>query len=571
MRKTLALSLLLILTHVAAYAQFGETVEVRVTNIDAIVTDKNGNPVTGLTKADFEVYEDGALQDITHFTEIAHTRNKDGVLAPAPATASPAASGQGELRRRLLTVLVDLGSLEPMNRAAVLPRLEEFLTSNMRPGDATAIYSWGDSLTVELQPTSDRTAIKAAIDRIASYKTERTTFWRQELQFNLERLLYFSQTHVERRPFLHEGIEVTRRVAERGVAEMRQKTEAIKSILAQMRGEDGQKVLVLLTQSLGTNPAEEAFYYFYTLRNQFVDGQTMRPRAEAKRYEGEVRGLATDVAEAANGSGVTLYPLHTAGKFNEITDIESNKGGTMSIKMQPPRLSRTTVSEGDPRLLSLSAASDETGGRAIAGTGNWDNAFKAVSTELNAYYSIGYSAGGERQDRIRDIEVRPKNKAYRVRTRRTLVEQTAATAMKDLVAANLFQARGTNDLAVKAGLGAATAAGENLVHPLTITIPTSTLTLTPDGTDLAGKLLVFVAFLRADGAVSNVGPQVQQFKFPAASLAKRKEVTVKLDVTADAQVGAISLGVLDGVSNATGFALLKLSPTPPVAPTGSTE
>ena len=567
-RHALAFALLL-LSPALAQAQFGETVEVRVTNVDAIVTDKNGNPVPGLTKDDFEVYEDGVRKDITHFTEIAHTRGADGVLAAALPAGSAAASTQGELRRRLLTVLVDLGSLEPANRAAVLPRLQEFLTSNMRPGDAAAIYSWGDSLTVELQPTSDRTAIKAAIDRIAAYPTERTTFWRQELQFNLDRLLYVSQTHVERRPFLQEGIELTRRSAERGVAEMRSKTEAIKSILAQMRGEDGQKVLVLLTQSLGTNPAEEAFYYFSTLRTQFVDGQTIRPRAEAKRYDAEVNGLAADVAEAANSAGVTLYPLHTAGKFSEVTDIESNKGGTMSISARPPRLSRTTVSEGDPRLLSLSAASDETGGRAIAGTGNWDNAFKAVSTELNAYYSIGYSAGGERQDRIREIEVRPRNKSYRVRTRRTLVEQTAATAMKDLVAANLFQEGGTNDLAVKADIGIAAPAGENLVHPLTITIPTSTLTLTPDGTDLAGKLLVFAAFLRSDGAVSNVGPQVQQFRFPAASLARRKEVTVKLDVTADAKVGAISLGVLDGASNATGFALVKLSPTS--VPAGSTE
>lgn len=54
-----------------------------------------------------------------------------------------------------------------------------------------------------------------------------------------------------------------------------------------------------------------------------------------------------------------------------------------------------------------------------------------------------------------------------------------------------------------------------------------------------------------------------------ASLARRKEVTVKLDVTADAQVGAISLGVLDDGSNATGFALVKLDPAP--EKTGSTE
>ncbi|HYK03837.1 MAG TPA: VWA domain-containing protein [Thermoanaerobaculia bacterium] len=557
MRKKLALSLLLILIPGVAYAQFGETVEVRVTNVDAIVTDKNGNPVSGLTKDDFEVYEDGVRQDITHFTEIADTRPGKNATSGKDGT-SAAAAPQGEFRRRLIAVFVDLGSLEPVNRQAVLPKLQEFLTTNLRPGDAAVIYSWGDSLTVELQPTNDPAAIKAAVDKIATYTPERTTFWRGELEFNLERVVYLANIHRATKPWLDEGLEVTRRSAERAVAEMRQKTEAMKSILSQMRGQDGQKVLVLLTQSLGTNPAEEAFYYFYTQREKFIEGTTMRPRVEAKRFE--VPGLAAEVAAAANVAGVTLYPLHTAGKFTEVSDVDATKGATVQMGAQPPRLLRRSTPEIDPRLLSLSAASDETGGRAIAGSGNWKGAFDAVSTELNAYYSLAYSAKGEREDRIREIEVRPKNKAYRVRTRRSLVEQTAASAMKDLVAAQLFQTRATNDLSVKAAIGTATAAGENLVHALTITIPTSTLTLTPDGTDLVGKFSVFAAFLRSDGAVSAVGPQVQQFRFPAASLPKRKEVTVKLDVTADAQVGAISLGVMDDTSAATGFALVKLPP-----------
>jgi VWFA-related protein len=546
MRKTLALSLLAVLTHAAAFAQFGETVEVRVTNVDAIVTDKKGDPVFGLTKDDFEVYEDGVRQEITHFAEIVHTRGEAGQGdTPTP----PAASPQGDIRRRLITVLVDLASLEPANRATVLPQLQEFLTTNMRPGDAAAIYSWGDSLTVELQPTSDPAAIAAAIQKIAAYPKDRTDWWRQELELKLERVLYLGTSHRDEPPTLDEGLEVTHQAAARGIAEMRQKAEAIKSILATLRGEPGRKALLLLTQSLSTNPADEAFYYLSQFKDRFKHGVTLNRVTEARKYE--VPGLASDVAAAANNAGVTLYPLHTAGKFSDWTFNDATKGGP--IRTRP-------VTQFDARLISLSALSDETGGRAIAGSGNWKNAFDIVSNELNAYYSIGYSARGDREDRTMNIEVRLRNKAHVVRTRKTIVEQTAATAMKDMVAANLFQTRATNDLAVKAGIGTATPAGENLVHPVTITIPTSTLTLTPDGTDLAGKFLVFAAFLRSDGAVSAVGPQVQQFRFPAASLARRKEVTVKLDVTGEKGVDAISLGVMDEASSATGFALIDVPP-----------
>jgi hypothetical protein len=133
----------------------------------------------------------------------------------------------------------------------------------------------------------------------------------------------------------------------------------------------------------------------------------------------------------------------------------------------------------------------------------------------------------------------------------------------------LTQTGATNDLDIRADVGNATPAGENLVHPLTIIIPTSTLTLTPEGDDLVGKFSVFTAFLRADGAVSAVGRKTQDFRFPAESLPRRKALTVKVDVTADARVDAISLGVMDDASGATGFALIKLPPAP--IKTGSTE
>ena len=42
-------------------------VEVIVTNIDVVVTDKKGNRVSGLKPENFEIYEDGYLQKLTNF------------------------------------------------------------------------------------------------------------------------------------------------------------------------------------------------------------------------------------------------------------------------------------------------------------------------------------------------------------------------------------------------------------------------------------------------------------------------------------------------------------------------
>src|SRR5260370_15470676 len=49
----------------------GETIEVSIVNLDVIVTDKRGHRIHGLTKDDFEVFEDGKPQPISNFAAYA--------------------------------------------------------------------------------------------------------------------------------------------------------------------------------------------------------------------------------------------------------------------------------------------------------------------------------------------------------------------------------------------------------------------------------------------------------------------------------------------------------------------
>jgi VWFA-related protein len=550
-RYALALSLFLILGYGLAHAQFGETIEIRITNVEAIVTDKAGKPVAGLTKDDFEVYEDGVRQEISNFEEIRESVGAAKLTAVPGET--PPEEGRRDIRRRLISVFIDNASLEPGNRAAVLPQLRTFLADNVRPGDGIAVYSWGNSLNVQLEPTSDPAAISAAIDKLGSHNTNASGQWRQEFQFEIDELIQAYKARGEK-PRIQDAIAVASGYAMRGTSEMRQKAAAIKSVISSLRGVEGRKVLVMLTQSLSTNPAEEAFHHIFLIRDEFAGGANFSPTTESRGYA--LQDLAVDIAAAANSAGVTMYPIQAAGKFADVPFMDASQ--SMTVRPSGTGVAAYT----DTSTQTLFAVADQTGGKAMAGSSNWKLAFDTISNDLNIYYSLGYRTSGARQDRMKNVEVRLKKKGYALRTRKAIVEQTAATEMNDRVAANLFQTRATNDLNIKAGIGTATPAGENLVHPLTITIPTSTLTLMPDGTDLVGKFSVFAAFLRADGAVSSVGRQTQQFRFPAASLAKRKEVTVKIDVTADTRVGAISLGVMDEVSSATGFTLVKI-PTAP--------
>jgi hypothetical protein len=121
-----------------------------------------------------------------------------------------------------------------------------------------------------------------------------------------------------------------------------------------------------------------------------------------------------------------------------------------------------------------------------------------------------------------------------------------------------------------AGEAKRSAEAERVDIPVDVKIPTESLTLIPEGTDLTGHFSTYVAFVREDGAVSKVTRQEQALRFPADSLKRRKEITVRTMVTIDTRTEGVSIGVMDDLSHLTGFAMQKLAPTPAAPPPAST-
>jgi len=63
--NVLLASILTAFPNSAALAQYADHVEVTVANVDVVVTDADGNPVRGLTKDDFAIFENGFFDDVT--------------------------------------------------------------------------------------------------------------------------------------------------------------------------------------------------------------------------------------------------------------------------------------------------------------------------------------------------------------------------------------------------------------------------------------------------------------------------------------------------------------------------
>ena len=550
--RNIAVTLVVALFPLVAPAQtdtfFSEVVEVRVTNVDVVVTGRDGKPVTGLTRDDFEIYENGEKKEISNFLEIRGASPGTAAASQAQVTAPEAGE---DVRRRDITIFIDDAVLHPLRRNRILPHLRQFVDDAVRPGDTVSIARWGTSLKLELEPTSDRAAIEEVVSRLMGQATlgsgesqDRDAFYTSISML----IRAFREREPPEDPPWSMAISEARMYAMRRIHQLRQRVEALKSVITWRRGVDGRKVLVVLTEDLAPNPAEDVFIYLDSIRNEFAGADSM---AMSEGREFEYPSIIPEITQAANSAGVTLYPIHAAGKEAGMVERDASTQLRLTPGGSTPMANM---------MSALPALAADTGGIALIGSDNWRLAFDRITSDLSTYYSLGYRSSGEREDRLKKIDVRLKNKRLTVRSRNGIYERSVASEMQDAVAANLFRAASKNELSIKAAAGAPVAAadGESLIIPLTVTIPMDKITLMPDGTDLVAKFALYAAFLRKDGAVSKVAQQPGSVRFPAESLKRRKELTVKLDVTADSRTNGISVGVMDEVSRSTGFAAVKL-------------
>jgi hypothetical protein len=200
-----------------------------------------------------------------------------------------------------------------------------------------------------------------------------------------------------------------------------------------------------------------------------------------------------------------------------------------------------------------------TGGLASVQTNNYALAFKRIQQDLETYYSLGYRAGTERVDRQRRLDVRVKTKGYIVRNRETFVEKSIFAEMNDRVIANLLYRTKANELSilVKMNTPIATEDGDLFRVPVEVQIPMDSLTLLPQGeSEYVGGFDVYVAVSNKDGDMSDVNRKSHQLRIPTSDMprAKGKYYTYAVDLLMEKGLNRVSVGVVDQISNVTGFA-----------------
>lgn len=488
------LGLLLLSAALPAVAQapaktpvFGETVEVRVVNLEVVVTDRDGLPITGLRPGDFRLTVDGNELPIRFFTEV---RGGDAILPeaagdPAPTVASVPDLLPGSPVGTSYLVFVDDFFSIARDRNQVLRSLVGEL-AGLAPEDRMAVVAFdGNRLDLVSSWTNSAPQLERALRKAES----RPAFG---LQRRAEKRNLASDQRLRRdmgsfagRGTLDGQLEVT----ERYYAEVLQSQveNAVSAAAAALRGfanPPGRKVLILLSGGWPFDPAEFA-------ANDFT-----RLVVEPGLKRGET--LLSPLVDAANQLGYTIYAVDVPGlenelfgdaEFAEAPDLETGTAGFL-------RESNTQ--------WSLQFVSQETGGRALLNSRRLE-VLRRAAADTRTYYWIGFVPNWQGDDVRHDVDVEVLREGLKVRTRAGYLDSSRSREVSMAVESVLLFGSGPNvqPLPLRVGEPKRKSAGVMSVE-LELGIPLDGLTLVPTEKGVATELELRVAALDERGGRSDI-------------------------------------------------------------------
>jgi VWFA-related protein len=447
---------------------FGEQIEVRVVNVEVVVTDRGGNRVPDLQPRDFRLRVDGKTVPIEYFTEV---RGGQAIAAAPGAAEAPPLPGLPSLAPgspvgTSYLVFVDDYFSVPARRDEVLRALKKNLT-RLGPEDRMAIVAYdGRHLHLRSSWSSSQRDLGRAIEQeigIPSRGLERLaelTSYDSTRRLGVGPPLVGDGSFPLRGAFATELTLPERAYAEQLASQEKRVVDAAVSTLRGFASPPGRKVMLLLSGGWPFSPAD------YIVNNP---GRPILTR-QVPRGEDIMRPLS----ETANRLGYTLYPVDVPGLQTAAVDA-SEDGPAL-----PAGIIDMREQENKGTLMFLA---DATGGRALLNSLRID-ALPTVEADTRSYYWLGFTPAWKGNDKSHRIVVDSQRPGLKVRARNNFLDLSRKAEVSMMVeSAMLFgYAPGSAPMPVKLGAPVKTGRSEMEV-PVTIVVPMDAVT----GVHINGK------------------------------------------------------------------------------------
>jgi len=481
---------------------FYESIDVQVVNLEVFVTDKDGKRVTGLTRDDFQLREDGKPVEISNFFAVG-----DAPVAAAASDTPPALSGNApvpapaappEEQRLHLAILVDNLSLLPDGRNRLLKSLRDEVIPRLRADDLALVATYQGS-TVEWAQglTADKPALLASLGAVAQGAPRGV-----EREMERHRLLQqIDQADLVAgpRPDLAEEIakevyQEIRTYTQRRYTETRGTLGAIDGFIDTLAGLPGRKALLYVGGGLSLHPGES---FYRAWQKKFAALSLKVGASELDAFDQDTTSLFERMIEHANGNRVTFYTLAAA---QELSGLSAETGGSATWTSDLETAEFVNLTE------SLHRLADGTGGLASVNANDPRRILARLCDDFGSYYSLGFVPQGRKDAKNRKLEVAVRGRRdLLVRHRTGRRERPLQERMTDRTLAALLLDPGQNPLEVALDVGRETKndKGQILVEVL-VKFPIARLVLLPQGNAHEGRVSVWVSARDQHGRSSPV-------------------------------------------------------------------
>lgn len=395
-------------------------ISTNLVQIDAVVTDKEGNPVKNLNAADFEVLQDGKAQKIVSLsyvdTEISEQtvalQKRDKKAPPAPPLRT-----RPENAGRVLTFVVDDGNCFSSRLGMLASRqaLEKFVNEQMRPDDLVAIYQTRIGSSVLQQFTSDKAQLMRVVSRIRWYPPQGMCSNDGTGDFfDPARLNTFEKD----RDSGVKNIESEADRANRNKIENRARDNQVAGLIGVLRyvtrglqRVSGRKTVFLLSDGIPL---------FWTESQQ--KGPTNSPAATTTI--GDALGVMRDLIDSANRASVVFNTIDVRGVLMPDGGISAQdafrgfSGPEGNIHTTSPVSATRSTAVLNSRS-GMNYLADETGGRFYHDANDLSIALRRALNLEKGYYLIGYQPNADsfKGKRFNKIEIRVSRPELSVRSR----------------------------------------------------------------------------------------------------------------------------------------------------------
>jgi VWFA-related protein len=401
----------------------------RMVSVDAVVTDRDGHPVTDLTKDDFTIIEDGRPQTIATFSasSLPSSMQRQGLPPLLPAHVTTNRPDVIEGNDRIAILLLDGLNTPPQGQQYLKQQMLKWLAEHLDPGRKLAVVVLSEKLAVLQDFTSNPALLKAALERYhASAPAVARTGGERDLsaleitapEIALPAQAVGGPTPTVSDPTMPASSGGSSDTIQNDIAYMMRRFEKEAANYARdVRVSITLDALQQIARYLAGQRGRKSLLWFSTGFPIAVTGINPEDMATARTYGDKLRATTN----LLNDAHVAIYAIDASGLVGGSISDPSQSGRDASGRIAlTVEANRKLANEDFARMSTndtLERAADDTGGRFFHGN-DIANSIAVSLQDSGSYYLLAYYPTNKKWDgKFRQVRVKVNKPGLNIRSR----------------------------------------------------------------------------------------------------------------------------------------------------------